>query len=176
MNKLYFMKTERTGFSHWEESNLTLAQKLWGNEAVSRYICASGRFQADEIAARLKTECHNQENYSIQYWPIFSLKDNELIGCCGLRPHGTDLSELELGVHLLPEYWKQGYGTEACTAVIDYAFNILKVKQLFAGHNPKNEASQALLLKLGFSFVGDEFYAPTGLLHPSYILKNTTVR
>ena len=25
--------------------------------------------------------------------------------------------------------------------------------------------------RLGFAYVGDEFYPPTGLYHPSYILK-----
>jgi RimJ/RimL family protein N-acetyltransferase len=41
---------------------------------------------------------------------------------------------------------------------------------LFAGHNPKNEASRQLLEKLGFRYTHDEYYAPTGLNHPSYMM------
>ncbi|HUV51221.1 MAG TPA: GNAT family protein, partial [Anaerolineae bacterium] len=41
---------------------------------------------------------------------------------------------------------------------------------LFAGHNPKNEASRHLLEKLGFRYSHDEYYAPTGLNHPSYMM------
>ena len=57
-------------------------------------------------------------------------------------------------------------------AIIDYAFTVLKAKKLFAGHNPNNIASQKVLSKLGFSYVRDEFYEPTGLFHPSYELVN----
>ncbi len=172
----YFLKSPRIGFSQWTERDLPLARQLWGNEAVSRYICASGRFTEEEILSRLTLECSNQRQYSLQYWPIFSLEEGKLLGCCGLRPHGEDLSQLELGIHLLPQYWRQGYATEAAKAVIDHAFETLGTKELFAGHNPKNEASRQLLKKLGFAFIGEEFYAPTGLYHPSYILKKPTVR
>ena len=45
----------------------------------------------------------------------------------------------------------------------------LNAKGLFAGHNPKNVASRKILLeKLGFAYVGDVFYPPTGMNHPSY--------
>ena len=39
-------------------------------------------------------------------------------------------------------------------------------------HYLKNEsaASSKVLHKLGFHYIGDEFYEPTGLNHPSYEL------
>ena len=54
---------------------------------------------------------------------------------------------------------------------MEYAFISLKVHALFAGHNPKNSGSRKLLIKLGFKYTHDEFYEPTGLDHPSYLLK-----
>ncbi|MGH7594733.1 MAG: GNAT family N-acetyltransferase [bacterium] len=60
---------------------------------------------------------------------------------------------------------------KAARAVIKYSFDELKAKALFAGHNPKNEASRLLLEKLGFQYTHDEYYPPTGLKHPSYLLK-----
>ena len=51
-----------------------------------------------------------------------------------------------------------------------YAFNTLGVKGLFAGHNPGNAASRRVLEKLGFRYTHDEYYPPTGLNHPSYLL------
>lgn len=38
------------------------------------------------------------------------------------------------------------------------------------GDYPHNERSRNLLLKLGFAYTHDEFYEPTGLEHPSYLL------
>lgn len=51
---------------------------------------------------------------------------------------------------------------------------MLKVEKLFAGRNPQNTASKKKLNKLGFHYIGDEFYEPTGLYHPSYELTSNS--
>ena len=53
---------------------------------------------------------------------------------------------------------------------LGYAFDKLGVSGLFAGHNPKNETSRHLLEKLGFRYSHDEYYATTGLNHPSHMM------
>lgn len=169
MDRAYFLKTNRIGFSKWRETDLPLAQSLWGDPAVTRFICASGSFSQQDIENRLKTELENDAQFGVQYWPIFALDSGELIGCCGLRPHGE--KQYEIGFHLRPPFWGQGFAVEAAKAVIAYAFDILKAESLFAGHNPHNVNSAKVLKELGFSYVDDEFYAPTGLNHPSYILE-----
>lgn len=118
----------------------------------------------------MNKEISTEEEHKVQYWPIFELESDELVGCCGLRPYAEN--EYEIGFHLRPKFWGKGYASEAANAVIDYAFTVLKAKKLFAGHNPKNIVSRKVLSKLGFIYVRDEFYAPTGLYHPSYELKN----
>lgn len=169
MEREYFIKTERLAFSHWRQNDLKLAQLLWGDPEVTKFICASGIFSSSDISNRLNTEIQNEKQHHVQYWPVFSLQSGELVGCCGLRPHGKN--EYELGFHLRPMFWGQGCALEAASAVIEYAFSVLKADSLFAGHNPNNIRSQKVLGKLGFSYTGDEFYAPTGLYHPSYVLK-----
>ena len=168
MERAFFMRTERTVFSLWQAEDLPLAMQLWGDGQVTRWICAAGVFTAEDVAARLRTEVSNGETYGLQYWPVFCRETGDLVGCCGLRPRAED--EYELGVHLRPAYWRQGYATECARAVIGHAFGNLEAKKLFAGHNPNNVASAGLLEKLGFTYIGDEFYAPTGLNHPSYEL------
>ena len=169
--RAYFLTTKRTGFSHWQESDMPLAYSLWGEPEVTRYICASGMFTDTEIEKRLRLEIENYYNYGIQYFPFFQLESEQLIGCCGLRPYGVCDNAYELGFHLRKDFWRQGYGLEAASAMIDYAFSTANAIELHAGHNPKNTASRSLLLKLGFQYVKDEFYAPTGLYHPSYIMQ-----
>lgn len=169
----YFLKTERIGISTWSATDIDLAKDLWGDPNVTKLICASGIFTKEEIVKRLETEKRNAEKYGVQYWPIFTLDTNELIGCCGLRPRKE--KEYEIGFHLRPQFWGQGYAKEAAQAVIQYAFTVLKGEKLFAGHNPKNIASKKVLAKLGFVYIGDEYYEPTGLYHPSYELKKAPV-
>lgn len=169
MKRSYFLETERIGFSNWEQEDIQLAKLLWGNPEVTRFICASGQFSEKDIIDRFNKEISNSKEYRVQYWPIFELASNELIGCCGLRPYAEN--EYEIGFHLRPEYWGKGYAREAASAVINYSFTILNAQKLFAGHNPNNTASQKVLNKLGFVYIKDEYYEPTGLFHPSYELK-----
>ncbi|HVZ17070.1 MAG TPA: GNAT family N-acetyltransferase, partial [Terriglobales bacterium] len=93
----------------------------------------------------------------------------EHVGCCGLRPYKPRIPEL--GFHLRQAFWGQGIAKEAATAVIEYAFAKLDVDAIFAGHYPENANSRKVLLSLGFQYIGEERYPPTGTMHPSYILR-----
>lgn len=165
----YFMKTERILFSKWTKTDLDLARLLWGDPDVTRFISASGRFTESEIESRLNLEIQNGQDFQVQYWPIFDKQDEELIGCCGLRPFKNESNAFEIGFHLRKKYWGKGYAKEAASQVISYAFNECKASSIYAGHHPKNEASGKILKKLGFSYIGDNYYEPTGLYHPSYV-------
>jgi hypothetical protein len=54
---------------------------------------------------------------------------------------------------------------------LEYAWEKLRLSQVYAGHHPHNRASEKILKKLGFEFIGNVFYEPTGLMHPSYVGK-----
>jgi len=108
--------------------------------------------------------------FKVQYWPMFFLRTGEHVGCGGLRPYKVEEDILELGFHLLPNYWGEGLAIEAARGIITYAFDSLGAKALFAGHHPENAASRRVLEKLGFARTHEELYPPTGLLHPSYLL------
>jgi ribosomal-protein-alanine N-acetyltransferase len=45
----------------------------------------------------------------------------------------------------------------------------MRLAKIYAGHHPDNHASRHILATLGFAFINSVFYAPTGLLHPSYV-------
>lgn len=88
----------------------------------------------------------------------------------GIACDGSD-TVYELGFHITKVHWGKGLATEAARHVITFAFQELHASWLFAGHNPRNNASRLLLTnKLGFVFTHNEFYEPTGLMHPSYKL------
>ncbi|MDR2976742.1 MAG: GNAT family N-acetyltransferase [Streptococcaceae bacterium] len=164
------MKTKRIDFSKWTKSDISLATQIWGEKEVTQYICASGVFTKDDIVDRLATEIKNDQLYGIQYWPIFERETGELIGCCGIRPFGSEEHVYEFGVHLRKKFWRKGFAAEAANAVISYSFHTLKAAKLYAGHHPENQASEKLLTQLGFKFIGENYYPPTGLYHPSYEL------
>ena len=172
----YHLTSQRLGFGFWSAQDLPQAQALWGNSEVCAYINHQGAFQQSEIQQRLVEEIRHQNTYGVQYWPLFNLSSHEFIGCCGLRmrrvePDQPEL-QLELGVHLLPAFWRQGFAMEACKQVIEFAKTASHGDYdcLLAGHHPDNHSSKKLLTALGFQPRGEVFYAPTGLMHPVYDL------
>ena len=166
----YFLRSSRLGFREWAESDFDLANALWGDPEVTRLI--GGPFSKEQVRQRLAREIETQNAHGIQYWPIFLLASDVHVGCCGLRPYRLDRGICELGFHILKSQWGGGYAAEAARAAMAHAFDSLQVAALFAGHHPANEASRRLLQRLGFRFTHAEYYVPTGLDHPSYILSS----
>jgi RimJ/RimL family protein N-acetyltransferase len=60
----------------------------------------------------------------------------------------------EVGFLLHPDYWRQGLGFEAMTAVVAHLFAAHDVPELTAEADPRNAASLRLLAKLGFVETG----------------------
>lgn len=162
----YLLESERLGFDKWKTEDLSKAEFLWGDDSVTKLI--GGKLSQTQIKERLNKEINNDRLFGVQYWPLYILKSGEFIGCCGLRPYKDNV--LEIGFHISSHYWRKGFAYEAAKKVLEYAFLVLKIYKLFAGHNPDNTGSKILLEKLGFKYSHDEFYPPTGLNHPSYFL------
>lgn len=93
---------------------------------------------------------------------IVTLNDSqEPIGSCGLYQR-DNLDYPDIGFAFLPKYVGKGYGYEAATAILNYAFEDLKVEKLYGFTVPYNLPSIKLLEKLGlknkgkFTLDGDE--------------------
>ncbi|MBI1743259.1 GNAT family N-acetyltransferase [Candidatus Acetothermia bacterium] len=164
----YFLRSSRLGFRRWSDEDLELAWGLWGDPEVTRWI--GGPFSEQQVKDRLAREISTMKSDGLQYLPIFLLSSGEHIGCCGLRPYKPEERIFELGFHIRTAHWGKGYASEAARAVMKYAFTELGGWALFAGHHPNNEVSRRIVQKLGFRYTHDEFYPPTGLRHPSYLL------
>ncbi len=80
--------------------------------------------------------------------------EGELIGGTGIGVR--DSADWELGYWLGEPYWNRGYGSEAATALCDYAFTRLKLERIVAGHFADNHASGSILTKLGFRYTSEK--------------------
>lgn len=164
----YFMVSERLGFAIWKGNDIRLAMTIWGDREVTRLT--GGPFTSQQVRERLATEIANQQKYAIQYWPIFQLGTDDIVGCCGLRPRDMASNTFELGFQLCRDAWGQGYATEAAQVVIAWAA-AKGIAALIAGHHPENHASGRALRRLGFRYTHDELYPPTDQMEPCYLLE-----
>jgi RimJ/RimL family protein N-acetyltransferase len=149
----YFQTSGRIGFGTWGEEDLPLASALWGDPEVTRYH--GGAWSSQQIEDRLALEIATNQKWQMQYWPLFLLETGEHIGCCGRA------------------FWSRSLGREAARAVISYGFSALPVRAIYAGHHPLNVASRNFLHHLGFRYTHDEFYPPTQLVEPCYLLEKS---
>ena len=163
----YFLTTARIGFRHWTTDDLSLAIRLWSHPQVSRLV-ADLHPSEEQAHARFDQEMRNLAIHGIQYWPIFLRDTGAHVGCCGLRPYQEDV--FEVGAHLFPEFWGQGYAMEALQGLIGHAVAKHKVRGLFARHQPSNHGFRRIMEKLGFRHTHDDFMPQTGLNHQSYLL------
>lgn len=76
-----------------------------------------------------------------------------VIGAVGMR-FDARFDNAELGYWIGRPYWGRGYCTEAAGAVLDYAFDELKLNRVHASHLVRNPASGRVMQKLGMSREG----------------------
>lgn len=81
--------------------------------------------------------------YEYGMWLVFSKETGKLIGRAGLEHN-------EMGYMIAPELWNQGYATEVCRFIIDYARENTDFEELYCRIDERNEASVRLAKRLGF--------------------------
>lgn len=98
------------------------------------------------------------ENVFLPYhvWSIREKATGRVVGNIGLEPdrRREDVNSMEVGYSLAEDCWGKGYMTEACKAVIDYAFREFGLVIIGICTGPDNVRSQRVIEKCGFVFEG----------------------
>jgi len=76
------------------------------------------------------------------------------IGRCGLGIRRPEHREAELWYVLHPARVGQGYATEAASALLDFAFDTLRLHRVYADCDPRNTASCRVTARLGMQLEG----------------------
>jgi len=137
---------------------------LAGNWEVARWLAtmphpyteADGR----EWIARVQ---HDHTSGRPRRFAIAFKETDRLIGGVGLDGStGDESDEPALGYWVGEPYWGNGYAGEAVAAVIDYGLRTLGMTTIRAYTDPRNLASQRVLLRCGLKQVGEiELIRPT---------------
>jgi RimJ/RimL family protein N-acetyltransferase len=80
------------------------------------------------------------------FWAVCLKENNKLIG--NLYFAERDFNTWEIGYVFNLNYWGNGYATESCNAIMNYAFKDLKARRIIAKCDPKNLNSWRLLERL----------------------------
>ncbi len=88
---------------------------------------------------------------------VFAIEDQkQLVGLCGL--HGIGPHSAELGFWIGEPFWNRGYASFAVATVLPFAFDNLRLKEVWAETLASNGASRRVLGKCGFQVTGERVH------------------
>ena len=98
---------------------------------------------------------HQQSVPRLKFQLASTLKTTgQLIGNCGIRLESAEARQADIGYELDPNYWRQGYASEAVRAMVQYGFSHLRVHRIWSWCIADNLGSARVLEKLGMRLEG----------------------
>jgi [ribosomal protein S5]-alanine N-acetyltransferase len=132
------------------ESDAEILCAYYQEPEVGQYIMASNPDTLVEAKSEL---LYNKNLFKTRrglFWSIATKDTDEMIGTVGLYSNNFH-HRAELCYDLSKSHWRKGVMTEALSRVLDYCFEA-GFMRIEAVTMTNNEASQAILKKLGFEF------------------------
>lgn len=146
------LTTSRLFLRHWKKSDYHPFFLINSNPKVMEFFPKLlSENESQELADQIEEKL-TQNSYGM--WALEEQSQNKFIGFVGLNQpsfeaHFTPC--VEIGWRLDPLYWGKGYAFEAAEAVLKYAFENLKLKEVVAFTAEQNFRSRKLMTRLKMS-------------------------
>jgi [ribosomal protein S5]-alanine N-acetyltransferase len=146
--------SERLKLRPLEKKDAPFVQRLAGAAEVANTTLLIPHPYPDGAAEGFIEMTHADWDKGEQYVFAITLRSGgELCGAIGLKLSPKH-ERGELGYWIGVPFWKQGYCTEAARAVLEFAFERLKLNSVVAHHFVRNPASGRVLQKIGMKYEG----------------------
>lgn len=136
------------------EHHLPAVQQLAGAAAVAATTRLPHPYPADGAQVFYADLQQDRARGTAQ---VFAIEDRgQLVGLCGL--HGIGASAAELGYWIGEPFWGRGYASFAVAAVLPFAFDNLRLQEVWAEVLATNARSRRVLAKCGFQETGQRMH------------------
>ncbi|HVT10828.1 MAG TPA: GNAT family N-acetyltransferase [Fimbriimonadaceae bacterium] len=144
------LETERLRLRQPTRADADAVFRIFSDPEVLRYYNVDFMTRRDEAIAIIESRRRRYEmGYGIR-WGIYLRQTGEYVGSCGFEVLHKPWRYAEIGYELGRAYWHQGYMTEALREMIRFGFERMELHRVEAQVEPPNEASKAVLRRLGF--------------------------
>ena len=146
--------TERTYVREIALADLDELYGLYEGKGITDYTEPLFERAEEEAYTRSYIDCMYRF-YGYGMWIVRDRFTGELIGRVGIEHREMgDAVCMELGYIIASDRQNKGYATEVCRAVLDYAKEVLEMRELHCFIDPRNHASIRVAQKLGFARAG----------------------
>ena len=146
--------------------------RLGGCRAVAAHMLWVPHESPEESQASIQRALSRYATGKFYRWAISRRENNAIIGIIDLLGFDEKAQTCSFAYMLGQEFWGRGYGTEALSAVLDFAFREMELEAVEADHFAENPASGAVMRKAGMRYTGTipQRYEKDGILHdaPQY--------
>ena len=149
------LETDRCMIRELTLEDLDALFELYGDGEIDKYTDPLYPYEEEKEFQRAYIE-NMYRYFGYGLWLVFSKETGRLIGRAGLehREYHEEI-ELELGYIIGTQYQGQGFATEVCEAILEYAKENTGFERINALIEDKNTVSKKLAKKLGFVHVED---------------------
>jgi ribosomal-protein-alanine N-acetyltransferase len=148
------LTTQRLQLRQLKHEDAEVMMKLFSSPEVLRFLDMEPTDSLEKARGLIDWLAGNYENRKGIDWGITLHQSGQLIGMCGAYDWDRVHRHIDLGYHILPEYWGRGYATEASHAIIGWCFDALDLHRIQADCTEGNIASERVMLKCGFRYEG----------------------
>lgn len=160
----WILETERLYLRQWVEDDFARFAKMSADPRVMKYFPKLLSVeQSNQIAAKCQQLIADR---GWGFWAVGLKKSHEagrFIGFVGLHEPQADLPFapcIEVGWRLHPNYWGQGYATEAGRAALEFAFEVLNANEVVSFTAAINQPSRLVMERLGMTNTQSDFEHP----------------
>ena len=153
MKKQFSFPTLSTGKLTLRQLKVSDAKEIFilrSDLNVNKYLDRELSNSIDDAKKFIRIVNENFDKNKSFYWAVCLANSEALVGTVCLFNFSAENNNCEIGFELLPQYQKSGIMREAVKAIINYAFNSLRVGKIQAFTHPENINSQKLLEKMQF--------------------------
>jgi [ribosomal protein S5]-alanine N-acetyltransferase len=146
----FILHTDRLHIRPWEEADRPVLERMVRDPEMMRFITRGRTWSDEEVDELLARQARHLRNHGICFGAVVLTDSSEVIGMVGLQPH--DDGQFELGWWIWKAHWGRGYASEAATAFVRHAREVMGLARLVAVIDPPNTASIKVAEKLGMRF------------------------
>ncbi len=157
-----FAETERFILREILQSDLDGMFELDSDPEVHKHLGNKTISDKNQIAQVINFVRQQYIDHGIGRWAIIDKRTNAFMGWTGLK-FVTEVTNghknyYDLGYRLIRKYWGLGIATETALISLDYAFNTIKIDEVYAAASCENLASNKILQKVGMNFIETFYY------------------